>query len=381
MAMISGHAGAVERKIEALWTSGTLTGLSDAQLLGRFADARGRDAMAEAAFRELVNRHGPMVLGVCRQILGNRHDVEDTFQSTFLVLVRKARSIRVGESLAPWLCGVAYRTAQRARAVAARYHQANVDQIEGSATSPADAAYHFDLRPLLHDELNRLPAKFRDPIVLCHLEGKSHEEAARLLCWPVGTVSSRLSRGRQLLRSRLERRGLAVSPAMFAANWLASTPNTVTIPLLESTVNSAIGFAAGQAVPTLILSLTQGVLTTMWLHKLRTISLAFLVIGATTGGLGAWAHWNSAPTRRSVQASGLAPRPASENGVSPARDSSSAPQPAQQPATSQPGNGDTRLADCPGACDDEYPYCPITMATHAFTRLVSHFQQPSAPSR
>ena len=285
MAMISGHAGAVERKIEALWTSGTLTGLSDAQLLGRFADARGRDAMAEAAFRELVNRHGPMVLGVCRQILGNRHDVEDTFQSTFLVLVRKARSIRVGESLAPWLCGVAYRTAQRARAVAARYHQADVDQIEGPATSPADAAYHFDLRPLLHDELNRLPAKFREPIVLCHLEGKSHEEAARLLRWPVGTVSSRLSRGRQLLRSRLERRGLAVSPAMFSANWLASTPNTVTIPLLESTVSSAIGFAAGQAVPTLILSLTQGVLTTMWLHKLRTISLAFLLIGTATGGL------------------------------------------------------------------------------------------------
>ena len=117
--MISGRAGDVERKIEALWNSGVLTGLSDAQLLGRFANARGRDATAEAAFRELINRHGPMVLGVCRQILGNRHDVEDTFQSTFLVLVRKARSICVGDSLAPWLCGVAYRTAQRARVTAA----------------------------------------------------------------------------------------------------------------------------------------------------------------------------------------------------------------------------------------------------------------------
>jgi RNA polymerase sigma factor (sigma-70 family) len=307
--------------------------------------------------------------------------VEDTFQSTFLVLVRKARSIRVGESLAPWLCGVAYRTAQRTRAVAARYHQADVDQIEGSATSPADAAYHFDLRPLLHDELNRLPAKFREPIVLCHLEGKSHEEAARLLRWPVGTVSSRLSRGRQLLRSRLERRGLAVSPAMFSANWLASTPSTVTIPLLESTVSSAIGFAAGQAVPTLILSLTQGVLTTMWLHKLRTISFAFLVIGAATGGLGAWAHWSSTATQRPVQASGLAPLPTPGNSANPAQDSNKAPQPAQQPATSQPGSDDTRLADCPGGCDDEYPYCPITMATNAFKGLVSHFQQSSAPSR
>jgi RNA polymerase sigma factor (sigma-70 family) len=381
MAMISGRAGEVERKIEALWTSGTLTGLSDAQLLGRFADARGRDAFAEAAFRELVNRHGPMVLGVCRQILGNRHDVEDTFQSTFLVLVRKARSIRVGESLAPWLCGVAYRTAQRARAAAARFHQAAVDQIEDSSTAASNAAYHFDLRPLLHDELNRLPAKFRDPIVLCHLEGKSHEEAARLLHWPVGTVSSRLSRGRQLLRSRLQRRGLDVAPAMFAANWFTGTPNTLTVPLLESTVTSATGFAAGQAVPTLILSLTQGVLTTMWLHKLRTISLAFLLIGAATGGLGAWAHWTSTATRRPVQASGLAPLPTPENGVSPARDSGSAPQPAQQPATSQPSDSDARLADCPGGCDDEYPYCPITMATNAFRGLVSHFHQSSSPSR
>jgi RNA polymerase sigma factor (sigma-70 family) len=379
MAMISGHTGAVGRKIEVLWATGTLTGLSDAQLLGRFADARGRDAMAEAAFRELVNRHGPMVLGVCRQILGNRHDVEDTFQSTFLVLVRKARSIRVGESLAPWLCGVAYRTAQRARAATARYHQADLGQIEESAASSTDVAYQFDLRPLLHDELNRLPAKFRDPIVLCHLEGKSHEEAARMLHWPVGTVSSRLSRGRQLLRSRLQRRGLTVSPAMFASNWLTGTPNTVTIPLLESTVSSAISFAAGQAVPTLILSLTQGVLTTMWLHKLRTISLGFLLIGAATGGLGAWAHWSS--TRQPIQASGLVPLPAPGHTTSPARDSGSTPQPAQEPASPQPSDTNSRLADCPGACDDENPYCPITIATHAFTRLVSHFHQSSAPSR
>ena len=179
--------------------------------------------MAEAAFRELVNRHGPMVLGVCRQILRHPHDADDAFQATFLVLVRKARSIRVDGSLAPWLCGVAYRTARRARDVAARYRPIDACRSEEPSRSSPDDAYQFDLRPLLHEELDRLPGKFRDAIVLCHLEGKSHVEAARLLRWPVGTVSGRLSRGRRLLRSRLERRGLEVAPAMLAANWLAGT--------------------------------------------------------------------------------------------------------------------------------------------------------------
>ena len=219
--MNSGKTGEAGRQLERLWASGTLTGLSDSQLLGRYVDGRGRDTVAEAAFRELVHRHGPMVLAVCRQLLRHRHDADDAFQATFLVLVRKARSIRVDESLAPWLCSVAYRTARRAREIAARYRPMDAVRIEEPAGPSPDDTYHFDLRPLLHEELNRLPDKFRDVIVLCHLEGKSHEEAAQLLRWPIGTVSSRLSRGRRLLRSRLERRGLEVSPAMLSANWLA----------------------------------------------------------------------------------------------------------------------------------------------------------------
>ena len=130
--MNSGKAGAAGRQLEALWISGTLTGLSDSQLLSRYVDTRGRDAVAEAAFRELVNRHGPMVLAVCRQLLRHPHDADDAFQATFLVLVRKARSIRVGESLAPWLSSVAYRTARRAREIAARYRPLD--------TVPIDAA-------------------------------------------------------------------------------------------------------------------------------------------------------------------------------------------------------------------------------------------------
>ena len=158
--MIQGKTSSVGRQLEALWSSGTLTGMSDAQLLGRFAEPR--DATAESAFRELIDRHGPMVMGVCRQILRHPHDADDAFQATFLVLVKKARSIRVGDSLAPWLYGVAYRTAQRARAIASRYRTAPVEQVEEPMESSAGGARHFDPRPLLHEELNRLPEQVPD---------------------------------------------------------------------------------------------------------------------------------------------------------------------------------------------------------------------------
>ena len=325
--MNSGKAGEAGRQLERLWASGTLTGLSDSQLLGRYVDGRGRDTVAEAAFRELVHRHGPMVLAVCRQLLRHRHDADDAFQATFLVLVRKARSIRVDESLAPWLCSVAYRTARRAREIAARYRPMDAVRIEEPAGPSPDDTYHFDLRPLLHEELNRLPDKFRDVIVLCHLEGKSHEEAAQLLRWPIGTVSSRLSRGRRLLRSRLERRGLEVSPAILSANWLAGPPTAIGPPLLESTVAAAIGSATAPEVSALVLSLTHGVLKIMWLRKLRTISLVALLVGGTTGGL-VWAHLPSSASKPSSLGRGAIPASAPAEGVAPARDAGSAPQPA-----------------------------------------------------
>ena len=204
MVMQSGKVGEAGQKPRLPWAPGAERALSDAQLLRRYADARCQGLEAEAAFRELLDRHGPMVMAVCRQILRQDHDADDAFQATFLVLVRKARSIRVDESLAPWLCSVAFRTAQRARYVASRYRPMDAMQIEEHSGPPRDDAFQFDVRPLLHEELDRLPVKFREAIVLCHLEGKSHEEAARLLHWPVGTVSSRLSRGRRLLRSRLD---------------------------------------------------------------------------------------------------------------------------------------------------------------------------------
>ena len=146
-------------------------------------------------------------------------------------------------------------------------------EMEEPSTSELKEAFQFDVRPLLHEELDRLPSKFRDAIVLCHLEGKSHEEAARLLRWPIGTVSSRLSRGRRLLRSRLERRGVDVSSAVFLGNWLAGSPTTVAWPLIESTVTAA----TGGAVRSLALSLTHGVLRTMMFRKTGSIAIAILL--------------------------------------------------------------------------------------------------------
>ena len=237
--------------------------------------------------------------------------------------------------------------------------------LEEVARPSPDDGFHFDVRPLLQEELNRLPDKFRDPIVLCHLEGKSHEEAARLLRWPVGTVSSRLSRGRQILRSRLERRGVTAPAAIFGANWMAGTATAVSVPLLESTVNAAIGFAASPTVSAVVLSLTQGVLRMMWLRRLRTIALAVFLFG-TVSGFAAWAHWPSAP--------------ANAKSGSSVRDAGPAPGTTQPPAGPQAAGDDIRVADRPSADrpepsnDDLPPYCPISMATSAFSRVMGHFR-------
>lgn len=284
--MVQEKGGFVGRQLEELWTSGTLTGMSDAQLVGRFTS--NRDSTAESAFRELVHRHGPMVMGVCRQILRRAQDAEDAFQATFLILVRKARSVQVGDTLAPWLYGVAYRTAQRARASGSRYRQGDPEQLLAIKAEPVDVT-QFDLRPVLQEELGRLPEKYRSPIVLCHLEGKTHEEAARMLRWPIGTVSGRLSRGRELLKSRLERRGLAVPSLVLASSsWSVSQPLPET--LVASTVSMATHSATAQTLRASVVTLSQGVLRAMLLDKMKTVSLAILVVAGASGGAMAWAR-------------------------------------------------------------------------------------------
>jgi len=373
--MVQRNKGRASQQLEALWTAGTMTGLTDTQLLRRFVETR--DAIGELAFVELLNRHGPMVWGVCRQILPRSHDADDAFQATFLVLVRKARSIREGESLGPWLYRVAYRTAQRARANASRYRPGTDEQFEGIEASPEDA-YRLDARPLLYEELDRLPGKYQVPIVLCHLEGKTHEEAARLLNWPVGTLSGRLSRGRQLLRSRLERRGVTVPSALLCVPWLVGSQSPAMATLVEAALRVATRFAAAQTIPASVLSLTQGVLKTMILRKLGTVTAAVLLVGVVTGGAGAWMHRPSLP-----QESEPASVSRQNADTPPVSKPNAAPESKPQSST----DGVSRLADnCPSDCplteSDRGNFgCPIAMATHAISKMFGSFHDRSVASK
>ena len=286
--MIHGKKKSVARQNEVPRQPETLTTLSDKQLLGRFRGVW--EETRESAFRELVERHGPMVRGVCRQVLRHPHDVEDAFQATFLVLVLKAHSIRAAESLAPWLHSVAYRTARRARAVLVAVPPRRSGMSWTSSRLDQEDAHHVEIRRLLQEELGRLPDKYRVPIVLCHLEGKTHQQAARLLRWPVGTVSGRLSRGRELLRARLERRGFAVNSAVVLIPWL-DLVQSVPISSIESALSAVSQFAAAQTVSASVLSLTHGVLKTMFLNRLKTISAAVILMAIVSGGV--WAHMPS----------------------------------------------------------------------------------------
>ena len=179
------------RHLETLYSVGMIGGLTDAQLLERFTSDR--DETSELAFRVLVERHGPMVLRVCRAVLRDAHDAHDAFQATFLVLVRRAGSLWVRDSLGPWLHQVAYRTSSCARSAAARRRHHELRAAEMTARRP-DRRHPDDLAGMLHEELSRLPARYREAVVLCLLEGLTPEQAARHLNCPAGTVHSRLAR-------------------------------------------------------------------------------------------------------------------------------------------------------------------------------------------
>jgi RNA polymerase sigma factor (sigma-70 family) len=260
---------------------------TDRVLLRRFLEVR-----EEAAFSELVQRHGPMVLGVCQRILGDAHDAEDAFQATFLVLSRRAAAVRKQQSVGSWLYGVAYRTALKARMGAARRRARERQAATMTVADPrATAAWH-ELRPVLDAELNRLPEKYRAPLVLCYLQGKTNEEAARQLGWPKGTVSGRLARARDLLRTRFVRRGLTLAPALLGPALCAGAASAaVPTPLAVSTIKAAIA-ASGQAAVAGLASaqsaaLAEGVLRAMFVTKVKFITVIVAAVAAlgVSGGL------------------------------------------------------------------------------------------------
>src|SRR5205823_5136442 len=218
---------------------------SDGQLLERFA--RLGD---QAAFAALVRRHGPMVLGVCRRVLRHAQDAEDAFQATFLVLVHKAGSLQQPHLLASWLHGVAYRTAQHARSRAARRCLHEREAAAMSAAAPQLDPAQQDLLARLDEELQRLPDKYRAPLVLCYLEGKTHAEAARQLGWPVGSMSARVARARDLLHQRLSGRQKAAPGLLLLPLALAGDLGSAEVPaaLLKSTLHAAAEVSTGTAL-------------------------------------------------------------------------------------------------------------------------------------
>jgi RNA polymerase sigma factor (sigma-70 family) len=218
-----------------------LAGLGDEGLLDLFIDGADQEA-----FEVLVARHGPRVLGVCRRILHRTHDAEDIFQATFLLLARNATKIRKRDCLGPWLCGVAHRLAVRAKAQAS--HRAVVERERPGAAMagvpPEDDMDRRDIRRVIHEELERLPERLRQPLLLCYLEGLSNEEAAQYLECPLGTLKTRLAKAREILQGRLARRGVALSAALFVL-LLGGTAPAADVPrrLIRSTVAAAMAAA------------------------------------------------------------------------------------------------------------------------------------------
>jgi RNA polymerase sigma factor (sigma-70 family) len=192
--------------------SAALDEATDRHLLRRYV--RNRD---EEAFAVLLRRYGPMVMGVCRRVLAQAEEAEDAFQATFLVLLRRASSISQPELLGNWLYGVACRIARKARAQSTRRAQQERPVPAMPTTDPMMEAAWRELHATLDEELQQLPAKYRAPLVLCYLEGLSNKEAARRLGWPIGSISYRLARGREMLRDRLQGRHPRVPPALMAA--------------------------------------------------------------------------------------------------------------------------------------------------------------------
>ena len=285
--------GSALRQLNTLFNLGVIGALTDGQLLERFSTGRGETA--ELAFAALVERHGAMVMRVCLALLTDPHDAQDAFQATFLILVKKARSLWVKDSLSPWLYQVAFRTASCARSAAARRRKHERGKAEWAANFDAHEDRACPERErVLHEEINRLPERYRVPIVLCDLEGHTCEEAARRMGRPVGTVKSWRSRGRERLRGRLTRLGLApvaVLGAVISADTAIAAESRLKA---EETLRFAVHILSDRMttgeVSASVRMLVNGVIKNMLLGKLRTIATTIFALTFFGAGLGTLAR-------------------------------------------------------------------------------------------
>lgn len=282
-----GLLGEIDRLLKG---EATLNGLDDAGLLELFALRRD-----EAAFEIMIRRHGPMVLGVCRRFLSRSEDVEDAFQATFLILSRKAQGLGEGGKLASWLFSVARKVSSRAAKRMSRRPEPIGDRDFAVVSANDDALLAKESKAVLDDELARLPAKFRDPLILCYLEGLTHEQAAVRLRCPVGTVRSRMAGGRSKLRERLIRKGLAIPAGLAVIGLDAAGASAMAVPpeLVAATVRHALTFSLGAVrsaatalIPGSLTTLTREALSAMFLTKLAwcagagTLTLGLFAAGA-----------------------------------------------------------------------------------------------------
>jgi RNA polymerase sigma factor (sigma-70 family) len=298
--MAGARLGAVLEQIQGLFAEGSSTGFSDTQLLNRFATRRD-----EAAFAAIVARHGPMVLTVCRRILRDPFDAEDAFQATFLVLARKAGSAWVDGQLGGWLHKVACRIALRAGAGAARRRDHERKVAEGAAVEYTHAGFNDDWLSALHDELARLPTRFRLPVVLCYLEGLTHAQAAVQLQCGEATVRRRLAAARERLRARLTFRGFTAADSALGLALAREAGATISPECREATIRAVMCMAAGEVtatvVATRVASLTQGrwaMITTGWKVS-AAVAISLAAVACLAAGMGARGGKTQArPSRR-----------------------------------------------------------------------------------
>jgi RNA polymerase sigma factor (sigma-70 family) len=303
---------------------------TDSQLLARFL--RQRD---EAAFLALFRRHGPMVWSVCRRALGDTNAAEDAFQATFLVFLRKADSLGRPELLAGYLHGIACRTAAGAKSLRARQRAREAQQSVEVAVEDDGEAEWRELRPVLDEELQRLPEKYRAPLVLCYLEGQTYGEAARTLGWKEGTVSGRLARARELMRHRLGRRGLALSAGSLVSLLPCAAP-AATIPgsLEQATFRAFLGEVSPQAA-----ALSKGVLHAMLLTKVKIAGTFLFAAVLVSTGAGYTAQHLSSDLRHDpaiVSAAAPVPEPATSKPDAPAQENKNEDKKDDSPSATSP---------------------------------------------